>query len=444
VAVTWLRGLLARVDAVSQAHSTTPVPPEQQVAGYRIALVCIAIAFTLTGLYTGSELALALGLKQGIRATVLGSIILAVMSVPAAMVGAQTRLSTYMVVLHVFGRTGSRFVNLVLALVLLGWYAVTAELFGRTCYLTVGGYFPSLALPQWIYTVACSAIVVATTIYGFRAIERLSLAVAPLLVVLTGFVAWRALQHAPWSQLMSVPGTQVDLGRGISAVIGGLVVNVVLMPDITRYARSTFDCALISITGNGIGGGAALILAMLPALAFGEQDPMKYMIVLGLTGIAFTTLVLSTWSINVVNLYSTGLVTSTALRKLSYGRIVIGCGVVGTVVAVIGIADSLIDFLVLLGLIVPPVAAVYLTDFFLFGRRDYAGVHEVAPSDTTNVSGVLGCTAGTIIGITTYFSHHSLTGIPTIEAFVSASLVYGLLEKLRALGKRDRGWQPLA
>jgi cytosine permease len=132
------------------------------------------------------------------------------------------------------------------------------------------------------------------------------------------------------------------------------------------------------------------------------------------------------------------------LRKLSYGRIVIGCGVVGTVVAVIGIADSLIDFLVLLGLIVPPVAAVYLTDFFLFGRRDYAGVHEVAPSDTTNVSGVLGCTAGTIIGITTYFSHHSLTGIPTIEAFVSASLVYGLLEKLRALGKRDRGWQPLA
>ena len=61
--MNWLRQVLARIDAVSQAHSTTPVPAQQLVPGYRIALICIAIAFTLTGLYTGSELALALGLK---------------------------------------------------------------------------------------------------------------------------------------------------------------------------------------------------------------------------------------------------------------------------------------------------------------------------------------------------------------------------------------------
>ena len=71
---------------------------------------------------------------------------------------------------------------------------------------------------------------------------------------------------------------------------------------------------MIGITGNGIGAGAALVLAMIPALAFGEQDPMKYMAALGLTGLAFTTLVLSTWTLNAINLYSTSLVTSTALR----------------------------------------------------------------------------------------------------------------------------------
>jgi hypothetical protein len=45
---------------------------------------------------------------------------------------------------------------------------------------------------------------------------------------------------------------------------------------------------------------------------------------------------------------------------------------------------------------------------------------------------VIACAAGTLIGITMYFSRHSLTSDPTIEAFVTANLVYRVLEKLRA------------
>ena len=436
----WLRTAVGRLDAVAQAHSTAPVPLSQSVPGYRVALICVGIAFTLTGLYVGSDLALALGLGTAIRATIIGSLVLCVMSVPAAVVGARTRLSTYMIVSNVFGNTGARLVNFVLALVLLGWYAVTAELFGRTCYLTMVAYVSS-APPQWVFTVACSALVIATTVFGFRAIDRLSLFVAPLLVVLTSYVAFRAVEHVHWSALMAIPGTQVDMSTGISAVIGGMIVNVVLMPDVTRYSRSTFDCALISVTGNGIGAGGALILAMLPALAFHEEDPMRYMATLGLVGIAFATLVLSTWTINAINLYSTGLVTSTAFRKTAYGRIVIGCGVLGTIVAAIGIADRLIGFLVLLGLVVPPIAGVYLTDFFVLRRNDYAADHHLQHSEMTNLNGILACAAGGAIGILTYYLHVSLTGVPTIESFVSAGLLYAGSEKLRARTERDRRWR---
>ncbi len=437
--LNWWRDALGRLDGVSNAHSTSPVPADQSVPGYRVALVCIGIAFTLTGLYTGSELATSLGLPTGIRAVVLGSIVLTVMSVPAAIVGARTRLSTYMIVSHVFGRTGSRLVNLVLAFVLLGWYAVTAELFGRTCYLTVATYFPSV-VPQWGYTVACSAVVMATTVFGFRAIDRLSLAVAPLLVALTAYVAWKAMQHAPWSALMAVPGTHADLATGVSAVIGGMIVNVVLMPDITRYSRSTFDCALISVTGNGIGAGGALFLAMLPALAFHEVDPMRYMAALGLVGVAFMTLVVSTWAINAVNLYSTGLVTATAFRRLSYGRIVLGCGALGTLLAVAGIADRLIDFLVALGLIVPPIAAVYLTDFFVLRRRAYVGAGPEAIA-TTNVNAVLAALAGGVAGVAMYRTQTSLTGVPSIESFAVAGLLYAAAEAVRERTGRDRRWR---
>ncbi len=419
------------------------MPDDQSVPGYRVAIVCIAIAFTLTGLYTGSELGLALGLRAGIRATVLGSIILAVMSIPAAIVGARTRLSTYMIVRNVFGESGSKLVNLVLATVLLGWYAVTAELFGRTCFITVNEYFPGLHMPAFAYTIACSVAVIGTTIFGFRAIERLSLFVAPLLVALTVYVAYRALQHNSWDAIAAIHGTELvpDLGRGVSAVVGGMIANVVLMPDMTRYSRTVFDCALISVTGNGVGAGVALVLAMLPALAFGEQDPMKYMVTLKLLGIAFTTLVVSTWSINTVNLYSTGLVVSTALPHTRYQRIVIGSGVVGTVFAVVGVADRLIDFLVLLGLIVPPIAAVYLADFFLLRRRDYFTADHIAQGGATNINGIVACVSGAALGVTLYFTKASLTGVPTIESFVSAGCLYLIGERARQSMRRDRRWQ---
>ncbi len=432
-----LRQALRRLDGVAQANATTPVPFEETVPGHRIALICIGISFTLTTLYTGSALAATLGLRTGILAVVVGSLLLAVMSVPAALLGARTRLSTYMIVRHVFGPNGARAVNAVLALVLLGWYAVTAELFGRTFFVTVASALPALAWPQGVWTVACSMAVVATTIFGFRAIDRLSLAIAPLLVALTAWVAWRSLAHASWTTLMAVPGTKVNLGTGISAVIGGMIVNVVLMPDITRYARSALDCAVISITGNGIGAGGALVLAMIPALAFGEQDPMKYMAALGLVGVAFATLVLSTWTLNAINLYSTSLVTSTALRGAGYGRIVIGCGVVGTALALVGIADRLIDFLVLLGVIVPPIAAVYLSDWFVLGRRDLA---PPATPPRTNANGLAACVAGAALGLWMDWAQRSFTGVPMIESFVCASAVYLVAEALRVALDRDRLW----
>ena len=119
--MNFLRALLRRAEQIAPAHTTTPVPDDQSVPAYRVAIVCIGVAFTLTGLYMGSEIGLALGLQGGIHAAIIGSVILAAMSIPAAIVGARTRLSTYMIVQSVFGPGGSRVVNFVLAMVLIGW-----------------------------------------------------------------------------------------------------------------------------------------------------------------------------------------------------------------------------------------------------------------------------------------------------------------------------------
>lgn len=409
-------------------HSTSPVPVEQSVPGYRITLVTIGIAFTLTGLYAGAELAAGLGLQAALRAILLGSAVLGALSIPAAIIGTKTRLSTYMIVNHVFGRRGSIAVNALLAAVLLGWYAVTAELFGHTCYIALADRFPQVA--QWQYIVSCSVLVIITTVIGFRAIDRLSLIAAPLLVVLTMYVGWLSLHHSSWSALTEIDAGHMEFSEGVSAVIGAAVVGVLLMPDITRYCRSTADSVLVSVVGNGLGNAAALSVAVFPALAFHERDPMKYLALLDLTALGFVTLVVSTWTMNAINLYSTGLVTSAAFNSSRYRPIVLVCGVIGTALALFGVADSLIRFLVLLGLIVPPVAGVYMTDYILLARHDLDGAHDTHRR-ATNRNALMAAAAGAVIGIIMYSRHWSVTGIPTIESIVSACLLYYIAERLR-------------
>jgi cytosine permease len=107
--------------------------------------------------------------------------------------------------------------------------------------------------------------------------------------------------------------------------------------------------------------------------------------------------------------------------------------------ATIGVLNGV----VVLGIIVPPIAAVYLTDFFVLRRQDYSDAGE-GDSAVTNLNGLGACLIGAAVGLSMYYTHSSLTGVPTIESFLSASLTYGLAEQVRASHARDRMWRRAA
>ena len=109
-----------------------------------------------------------------------------------------------------------------------------------------------------------------------------------------------------------------------------------------------------------------MLIAVFPALATSLLDPMAYMIMLGVVFSAFIILVFATWTTNSVNLYSTTLAVAVILPKLSEWKLMIFCGIFGTAIAVAGLADYFISFLEWLGVIVPPIAGVYLTDYFFY------------------------------------------------------------------------------
>ncbi|EED30415.1 hypothetical protein NOR53_464 [gamma proteobacterium NOR5-3] len=417
------------------ADSRTPVDPAQAVSGFQIGIVLIGISITLPLMYSAGELAQGMGLRSAITATFLGALALSLMSIPAAIVGASTRLSSYMIIEHTFGYVGAKFINFGFGVFLLGWYAVTAELFGRTLFLAASE-LTTLALPEWSYTVLSSLIVTVTTIYGFKAIDRLALIAVPFLLLCLAGVVVLSLRQVALAELLDLPGSgAIDLPTGISAVIGAAIVGVVLTPDLTRYARTTRDCVVASFVGQGGGMCIAYIVGMIPVLVWGELEPMAYMILMGFGGLALVVLVFATWTTNVINLYSTALASRASVPLGDYRSVVIVMGVVGTLAAIVGISDQLIDFLILMGLLVPPIAGIYFTDFYIFGRRDFSADHlEQRPAIRTNA--VIVALGAGMVSTWLYYAGSSVTSIGALDALLLSMLAYTLVEWLASKRKR--------
>lgn len=417
----------------SDASARTPVVDAETVSGYQVGIVIVGISITLPLMYSAGELAQGIGLSKAIIAAVTGALILSLMSVPAAVVGARTRLSSYMIVEHTFGFVGAKFINFWFGLFLLGWYAVTAELFGRTIFLAAGE-LTSLALAEWVYTVISSAVVTVTTIYGFKAIDRLALIAVPFLLLALVAVVVFSLREASFSDLLTIESGDMTMPTAISAVVGAAIVGVVLMPDLTRYTRNTWDCVTASFIGQGGGITVAYVLGMIPVLVWNEPEPMTYMFIMGFGGIALAVLVFATWTSNVVNLYSMALAARASVPLGEYKSVVIVSGIVGTIAAVVGIADHLIDFLITLGLLVPPIAGVYLCDFFLFKRTDFSAARlENRPAIKVNAL-VAGIGSG-VVATWMYYSDLSLTTIASFDSLLISIVVYLGLEKGGAMLK---------
>jgi len=406
-----------------------PVREDETVSGWSVGIVIFGICLTLPTLYTGAITAEQLGFIGTAKAVGLASLVLSIMSIPAAIVGAETRLSSYLIIEFVFGRRGSDFVNALLGLTLLGWFAVTAGFFGETLAIAFEEMF-AVSPPTWLLTLISSVLILITTIFGFKAIDRLALFAVPLLILFLLYVSNLSLADSSWETVLSTEGSNpAYFSTAVSTVIGSLIVGVVLMPDLSRYARSVKDCVSASVLGNGVGNCFSMLMGVAPAIVTGLLDPMAYMIALGLVGSAFVILVFATWTTNSVNLYSTTLAVAIIKPKIPEWKLTVACGVIGAALAMIGITDYFIGFLEWLGVIVPPVASIYLTDYFVLKQKNYSLTLQDSLPDYDRAA-IVAWVIGTTISAFTFVSEFSLSTIPTLDALVITAPIYLICRRL--------------
>ena len=403
-------------------HSVERVPESETVHGLRVALVLIGIAITIPAFLTGAEIGLAMGIRKASIVIPAGSLFLCIIGCLAAVIAAQSRLTTYMIIQFSFGRSGAKLVNLVLSITIFGWFSVTASFFGESIQQAM------VAIWDMSYSLKAlialgSLLVIVTTVFGFKAIDRLAIVAVPLLFAALIALVYLALKDTSLAQLQAGDASQMAMGDGITAVIGGFVVGAVIMPDYCRYVRNSRHGILAAVLHFGVGYPLILLMLALISVHTGERNFISVMSTMGLGLSGFLVLIFATWTTNTGNLYSNSLVLKTIFTSVPLWALIIGAGVLGTLLAIAGITQYFIGFLLFLGISIPPIVGIYFVDYFFIHQRTYR-IEVLTRQPAVAYPAFFAWLVASGVAYATTRGWFALTTIPSCDAIVVASVLY--------------------
>ena len=419
-------------------HSREPVPKQDRVTGIRIAVIIIGIGITLPAFLVGAEIVSALGFVSGFIACITAGIILALIATLAMLVGTYTHLSTAAIIRLTFGQTGSKLVNTFLSSTLLGWFGVTAVLFGQVANRTIEEVI-HFNVPSMLLIISGSALMVLTTIFGFRAIDILSRLAVPLLILMLLTAIILTFQETSWAGILHLrPSSRHEsiysIGNGASLIIGGFMVGVTITPDMSRFAHQASDAVKGALISYGSGSQIVLFLTGVPALVTGEKDLILTMTILGLGIPALVVMLLATWTTNVNNLYSSSLSFAQVLPQWPDWCITVCAGIAGTVLAVVVGIEHFVNFLIFLSIAIPPIAGIYITDFFLLRRlKVLPSAYDQIPAWNTNA--FLAWLMAGCFGAYEVINKVSVTGVQALDTVIMAAIIFYFLSRAPNLKK---------
>ncbi len=411
------------------SHASGPLPEELTVPGWRVALIIASFTFSLPGFLNGAQTGLALGLHRAVLVALLGGLILCAGACLTAIISVRTRLTTYLLVQRSFGIRGAALVNIVIAVIHFCWFGVNVSFFGDAM---VAAAHQGYGIPGdfGLFVIAGSVLITISTIYGFKTLDRLAMVAVPLVGLILVAVCVTATGAHPVDLAPAQdPPAPMTFGIALSALVGANMLTVAAMPDLSRFIRSERGAIGGMLLSFPLAAPLLMLISALIALATGQTDIMQLVVAMGFGAPALLMLLLSVWTINALNLYSAGLSMAATFPAVRPWIFIVAGGGVGCTFALLGIIDSFVPFLIALGLVIPPIAAIYVIDGFVrFGRTPGAEPPAPPPVRWPAIGVWLGSLAVTLpatrMGVTP-------TSVPALDATILAAGSYALLLRLQ-------------
>lgn len=396
-------------------RKTTPQP--NTVSCWQIAMILLGIMVTPV-LIASSDLGGRLALDKAAPVILCASIILTILAVINLAIGEKARLPTYGIVKFSFGEQGAIAINILMAISLFGWIAVTANAFGQSMHDLAASFGINIAVPFWV-AIGC-VIFVASTAFGLEVLGKVSKIAVPIIAILMVAILYLVLRQT--TQQISL-NEQMSFGAAVSSVVGTIIVLVATSPDFGSFIHNRKHAVLAGIIAFGVAYPTLYFVGALPSALTGERSLLQAMAIVGTTVPAAILLVFACITGNAGNMFQGTLVVSTLFSNIAKWKITLALGVLACVVGSLNIQSWLVPFLLFLGIATPPVAGIYIADFFLKRKAGYdeSLLNQEAKIKLPTFAAWM---AGSIVGFLTVKHYFSLTGISSLDSILVASLLY--------------------
>lgn len=372
-----LEHLEEEVDHIlGEEYEHKSVPAKARRSMFSVTMVWIGFPMIITGAMTGSILVLGMGFTSALKAMVIGNLIMFAYVGALGLLGTRSGMNFALLASIVFGRKGYVFASGLLSTLLLGWYAVQTGITGALISSTY-------EMNYTLMTIIAGALYIGITFVGVRGLHIIGMVSVPLFVVLGLWVAFDAASTTTWDAIFAYAGNNgvatMSMGVGLTVVIALFIDAGTVTADFNRWAAdersslvATFSAfPFANLVAMLVGGVMTAALAVPDANPFGADNMFGYMNAKQLTWLsvlAFLFLYANLGSVCAHCLYNAATGWSRILR--SHMRLwAILLGAIGIAVAAGNVWAFFIEWLSLLGILVPPIGAIILVDQYVVRKN---------------------------------------------------------------------------
>lgn len=417
--------------AVDPDYPLTPVPADARKSFFSIAVVLLGFTIFTPTMIAGAGIGVSFRFADFLLVLLSGSLILGAYVCAIGVLGQRTGLTTVVMSRFALGYGGSKLASILLGGTQIGWYGVvigtigdmTAQAFGWTGYA-----------PRAVTMIVVSVLMAATAYYGYRGMYWVSLVSTPLILILAFWIMFRALDHGGgWGALFDIePTTTMTWAAAITAIVGTFVSAGTQVANWTRFAHRQSHALGASAVGFFIGNGLMIFFGAIGALTYGEGDFTQLLYTMGLIGWGLFFLFGNLWKSNADTAYAFGVAGAELFNKPSKSPFIVGGAVIGTVLALTGVQNHIIEYLVLLGVFIPPLGGVLLGDWLARWRGGQPSITAI-----TQAFRWQGLAPYVIASIIAYISNELQWGIAPVNGIVVAAVLAFVLARTGNPGIRQ-------
>ncbi|MEA4971317.1 MAG: cytosine permease [Candidatus Pelethousia sp.] len=402
---------------VDQDYPLTHVPTSARRSFFSIAAVLLGITFFSPTMNVGAQIAAAFSFSDLLWIMLAGNLVLGIYVAINCAIGAQTGLTSAMLSRYTLGIAGSKWASLLLGGTQIGWYAYVSAYMGQM-------YAVAFNLPNahlW-FTLFWAVVFGITALWGYRAIEKVAFLAVPALLLLVIFIPIVAANAAGGlNALFSVmPTAEMSVATAITAIVGTFASMGTQACNWSRFSPSVKLGFWAGFIAFMIGNTIMLFAGIVGGLAYNQSDFVVIMMGMGTMVSIFGIIILTLniWTTAHAGAYAWGVAGAEMFNKPNKTPFLIGGLVISIILALTGFYAHLINFLVFLGIFIPPLGGAMLGDYLFTYKRKMPRV-EYITFKAFRIGPVLAYVAGVIVS---YISDRMGFGVPPLFGIVISML----------------------